>query len=164
MRSPRSARLEVSAKHIYEMLRQSLVDQVIANTMFGEEGLQALNADCPDLLRMDVANSQLVSKKGLQALYAAPCLQRMDAANCQLVSKEGHHALYAGGLGLQHTVAANGQLVSESGIACRLPGFAAHGRAGSSCAPRSSTPLARPSRLCPARPCRAMRRPTCRLA
>ena len=139
MRSPRSARLEVSAKHIYEMLRQSLVDQVIANTMFGEEGLQALNADCPDLLRMDVANSQLVSKKGLQALYAAPCLQRMDAANCQLVSedglqvlvavgpglqrmdvancqlvsKEGLHALYAGGPGLQHIVAANCQLVSE---------------------------------------------------
>ncbi len=53
-----------------------MVDQVIANTMFGEEGLQALNSDCPDLQRMDVANFQLVSKEGLHALDAVALVCR----------------------------------------------------------------------------------------
>ena len=64
--------------------------------MVSEEGLQALNAGCPALQGMDVANCQMVSEKGLQALNAScPGLQRMDVANYQMVSVEGLQALSA---------------------------------------------------------------------
>jgi hypothetical protein len=87
-----------------------------------EEGLQALDADCPDLQRMDVANFQLVSKEGLHALYAVgPGWEHIVAASCQLVSEEGLQVLNADCSGYC-------QLVSEEGAGCGLPGFAAHGR------------------------------------
>ncbi len=73
---------------------------VVANCqLVSEEGLQAVSAGCPGVQRVGVASCQMVSEEGLQALNAG-CLglQRVDVATCQLVREEGLQAVNAGGL------------------------------------------------------------------
>ena len=133
----------------------------------GKEGLRVRYPVGHGLQHIVVANCQLVSEEGLQARNAG-CLgwQRMDAANCQLVSKEGLQALYPIGPDLHHIGVTNCQLVSEEGLQARILTARVWQRMEEQAATvlQGTTPSARPSRLCPARPCRAMRRPTCRLA